>query len=402
MAKKVRGEVSKMTLRHTAPNSDSLADRINFEVKSNTIRSGRGHGRVTSHGRERLGDVDRKEDENFLINNATFGSGNMNLKDTYGEAKMSKAFTLAKKIKVGTVPTSSKKQMLYFVRDMVQFYRSNGFYRLADTMAKDIQFFDVNEIFEYVSINLKNIFPEHETPPSTDVILPANKVGLYATLIGHGDEDSKRWGDNGDWFKGSQKTNEEAMYVCSNLVHDPEDERYCRIFQVDLIYRPSPNDTIADTKPLEVAEVDTVKGVITTYDDSDEFKTMIMEMAHFACAFLQTINTPRFVVQRQQKIHPFHKEKIKKMLGKFTPDSWNLVQWNVGEPVTSKDEETKSGGKQALHFRRGHPRIAEEHWEKSYWSTVRNRWEQYIHGYEAGHPRFGIKKSYHLPRKDVE
>ena len=401
MAKKVRGEVSKMSIRHTAPKSDSLADRINFEVKSNTIRSGRGHGRVTSHGRERLGDIDRKENENFLINNATFGSGNMNLKDTYGEAKMSKAFTLAKKIKVGNVPTSSKKQMLYFVRDMVQFYRSNGFYRLADTMAKDIQFFDVNDIFEYVSINLKNIFPEHETPPSTDVILPANKVGLYATLIGHGDEDSERWGDKGDWFKGSQKTMEEAMYVCSNLVHDPEDERYCRIFQVDLIYRPSPNDTIADTKPLEVAEVDTIKGVITTYDDSDKFKTMIMEMAQFACAFLQTINTPRFVVQRQQKIHPFHKEKIKKMLGKFTPDSWNLVQWNVGEPVKSKDEETKSGGKQALHFRRGHPRIAEEHWERSYWSTVRNRWEQYIHGYEAGHPRFGIKKSYHLPRKEV-
>ena len=31
----------------------------------------------------------KKEDENFLINNATFGSGNMNLNDTYGEAEVS-------------------------------------------------------------------------------------------------------------------------------------------------------------------------------------------------------------------------------------------------------------------------------------------------------------------------
>ena len=344
----------------------------------------------------------KKEDENFLINNATFGSGNMNLKDTYGDPEISKAYTLAKQIRVGTVPKSPKRQMLYFVRDMVHFYRSNGFHRLADTMAKDIQFFDVNEIFEYVSINLKNIFPEPETPPSTDVVLPANKVGLYANLIAQGDKDAERWGENGDWFKGSQSKSEEAMYICSSIVNDPEDERYCRIFHIDLIYRPSPTDTIADTKPLEVGKVDTIKGTITTYDaDTDDFKIMVMEMAQFACAFLQTINTPRFVIQRQQKVHPFHKAKIKKMLGKFTPDSWNLVQWNVGEPVKSKDEETKSGGKQALHFRRGHPRKAEEHWEKAYWSTVRNRWEQYIHGYEAGHPRFGIKKSYHLPRKEV-
>ena len=96
----------------------------------------------------------KKEDENFLINNATFGSGNMNLKDTYGDPEISKAYTLAKQIRVGTVPKSPKRQMLYFVRDMVHFYRSNGFHRLADTMAKDIQFFDVNEIFEYVSINI--------------------------------------------------------------------------------------------------------------------------------------------------------------------------------------------------------------------------------------------------------
>jgi hypothetical protein len=339
-----------------------------------------------------IGRLEPEEDKNYLINNATFGSGNMNLNDTYGEAEISKAYDLAKQIRVGTVPKSPKRQMLYFVRDMVHFYRSNGFHRLADTMAKDIQFFDVNEIFEYVSINLENIFPELETPPSTDVVLPADKVGLYCNLL-----EQDGWDE-----KNPDKKGAEAMYILSNLVDDPEDERYCRIFGVDVVYRPVSTDTLADTKPLEVGTVDSIKGTITPYDDTiEKHKPLLIQMAQFACAFLQTINTPRFVVQRQQKIHPFHKAKIKKMLGKFTPDSWNLVQWNVGEPVKSKDEETKSGGKQALHFRRGHPRKAEEHWDKVYWSTVRNRWEQYIHGYEAGHPRFGIKKSYHLPRKEV-
>lgn len=357
---------------------------------------------------EKWSSLDRKVNENFLVNNVTFGSGNMNLKDTYGEPEMSKAYTLAKQIKVGTVPKSPKRQMLYFVRDMVHFYRSNGFHRLADTMAKDIQFFDVNEIFEYVSINLENIFPEPETPPSTDVVLPAHKVGLYCNLLEQDGwvADGKKFdsSETEDYWKNKNpdKKGAEAMYILSNLVNDPEDERYCRIFEVDVIYRPVSTDTIADTKPLEVGTVDSIKGVITPYDDTlEKHKPLMIQMAQFACAFLQTINTPRFVVQRQQKVHPFHKAKIRKMLGKFTPDSWNLVQWNVGEPVKSKDEETKSGGKQALHFRRGHPRIAEEHWDKVYWSTVRNRWEQYIHGYEAGHPRFGIKKSYHLPRKEV-
>ena len=339
-----------------------------------------------------IGRLEPEEDKNYLINNATFGSGNMNLNDTYGEAEISKAYDLAKQIRVGTVPKSPKRQMLYFVRDMVHFYRSNGFHRLADTMAKDIQFFDVNEIFEYVSINLENIFPELETPPSTDVVLPADKVGLYCNLL-----EQDGWDE-----KNPDKKGAEAMYILSNLVDDPEDERYCRIFGIDVVYRPVSTDTLADTKPLEVGTVDSIKGTITPYDDTiEKHKPLLIQMAQFACAFLQTINTPRFVVQRQQKVHPFHKAKIKKMLGKFTPDSWNLVQWNVGEPVKSKDEETKSGGKQALHFRRGHPRKAEEHWDKVYWSTVRNRWEQYIHGYEAGHPRFGIKKSYHLPRKEV-
>jgi len=344
-----------------------------------------------------------RESENFLVNNVTFGSGNMNLKDTYGEPEMSKAYTLAKQIRVGTVPKSPKRQMLYFVRDMVHFYRSNGFHLLANSMAKDIQFFDVNEIFEYVSLNLENIFPEQDTPPSTDVVLPAHKVGLYCNLLEQEDE-WKEYAKVSRWQKENpdEKKGAEAMYILSNLVDDPEDERYCRIFEVDVIYRPVSTDTIADAKPLEVGEVDTIKGTITPYNDTlEKHKPLMVQMAQFACAFLQTINTPRFVVQRQQKVHPFHKAKIKKMLGKFTPDSWNLVQWNVGEPVKSKDEETKSGGKQALHFRRGHPRIAEEHWERSYWSTIRHRWEKYIHGYEAGHPRFGIKKSYHLPRKEV-
>ena len=265
---------------------------------------------------ERWSSLDRKVDENFLVNNVTFGSGNMNLKDTYGEPEISKAYTLAKQIRVGTVPKSPKRQMLYFVRDMVHFYRSNGFHLLANSMAKDIQFFDVNEIFEYVSLNLENIFPEQDTPPSTDVVLPAHKVGLYCNLLEQDGwvADGKKFdrSETEDYWqkKNPEKKGAEAMYILSNLVDDPEDERYCRIFEVDIIYRPVSTDTIADAKPLEVGEVDTIKGTITPYNDTlEKHKPLMIQMAQFACAFLQTINTPRFVVQRQRKFIHFTRQR---------------------------------------------------------------------------------------------
>ena len=48
MAKRTRTTKSLMKI---APKGDTLADRLNSSVKGNQWMSGRGHGRVTPHGR---------------------------------------------------------------------------------------------------------------------------------------------------------------------------------------------------------------------------------------------------------------------------------------------------------------------------------------------------------------
>ena len=368
MAKKVRGEVSKMTLRHTAPNSDSLADRINFEVKSNTIRSGRGHGRITSHGRETFDEL----------------SGQ-------------------KKIKRGG---KMKKGMTAYIRDLVLMWRAanrefnlespidhNHSSDLANVIARNMQFFDCSIIFDYVFNNLEEMYPDEDVPPSTDAVLPADNVGLYVDSSG---------------------VNYELFFYCIPVLGgaDPNDEEYYRrhynIYSVAEFDRV--NFIVGEYMlvPHHVGQVCVALNGDCVFDHGVDYIKMSKEEQdvmdrgmRIVCGMLQTINTPRLVVPTRQKVHQFHKDKLKKSLGNFIPDAWNIVTWNVDEPVKSKEHEEGTGARLPLHFRRGYPRKAEEHWKGAYWSTIRNRYEQYIHGYEAGHPAFGVKKNYHLPRKDV-
>jgi hypothetical protein len=106
------------------------------------------------------------------------------------------------------------------------------------------------------------------------------------------------------------------------------------------------------------------------------------------------------VVQGKRDVSLVKRQSFKKAAGRFIPDSWNMITWNVDKPVKAKDHEEGNGARLPLHFRRGHWRVGEKGWKNTRWSETRNRWEQYIHGYEAGHPAFGVKKSYHLPKKE--
>ena len=312
----------------------------------------------------------------------------------------------------------NKRNMLYFVRDIVKMYRlsndvrlpeiSNGEFSthdIANIFAKSIQYFDCDEIHDYIFENVLEVFPEgDETPPSEDVVLPAEIVGLYFTTTDI----------PADNLREGSIANMESMFICSSLKNTGDDDVDRRNFAIYWMPR-SPLRVFMEGLPIPelIAEVDATKGTITNKYDVEgwvrgrglsEEDTHVMHFFFIrkVCVALQTINQPRFVINKTKPFSSSKKAMAKKVLGRFTPDSWNMVTWNVGEPINAKEHEEGRGGKQALHFRRGHPRKAEEHWAKAYWSTIRNRWEQYIHGYEAGHPAFGVKKNYHLPRKDVK
>jgi hypothetical protein len=341
-----------------------LAERISLSANGNFTMSGRGHGRKTPHGR--------------YNSDVTRGFGG---------------------------PKTKKQDMLYFVRDRVKTYRSHanmetpsGYetYEWANLMVHEFQYFDCSLIYQYAFDNLTNVFPDDDVPPSMDVILPADKCGFY-------------FQDMADLLENDENLIDEvkeSMFLCipDQQTGDLDIDR--RIFR---LYWLGPQDPrLVKTHmpvPEEFARVDSVSGTIEMlsneeYGRDGDVSFLFGMFAKIMCVILQTINQPRFVVQAKRDVSLVKRQSFKKATGKFTPDSWNMVTWNVDKAVKAKSYDEGSGGRQALHFRRGHWRKAEEGWERSRWSESRGRWEQYIHGYEAGHPAFGVKKSYHLPRKE--
>ena len=359
-----------MIMRPVAPKGGSLSDRINYHLAGATIRSGRGHGRVTSHGRERLGGL-------------------------HGRKKVKKGGKM-------------KEGMTAFIRDLVLMWRSANIdfnaeyhidhgnsYELANVIARNMQFFDCSIIFDYVFQNLDEMYPDTDVPPSTDAVLPADNVGLYVNSEIPAEKEMFFYCI--PVFGG--KDSEDAIYYRRhyNVYSVTHFDRGEEIISPDLVVIPHHVGQIC-----VALNDDCIFDYSTDYLNlNDEDRGVIERSLRIVCGMLQTINTPRLVVPTRQKVHQFHKEKLKKSLGNFIPDAWNMVEWNVDEPVKSKEHEEGTGARLPLHFRRGYPRKAEEHWKGAYWSTIRNRYEQYIHGYEAGHPAFGVKKNYHLPRKDV-
>lgn len=332
--------------KEVMPRNATLAERISQSANGSAVLSGRGHGRKTPHGRGPSRKVQR----------------------------------------------SRKQDMLYFVRDIVRALReqpprelehNNGMstHDIATHLVNDIQYFDCSMIEEYVGTNVSEAYPDSDVPPHPDVILPAENVGLY--------------------FAGDGST-KETLYVCEAAWHLHGDEYRGRTFNVSFLIV---EDGMFKQRPL---------GVITSHEDDCTFDMHAMHIGadyglrrnvefgmRFVALALQTINQPRFVIPSKRDVSMVKRQAFRKATGRFTPDSWNLVSWNVDKPVKAKPYEEGGGGKQALHFRRGHWRKAKEDWERSRWSETRNRWEIYVHGYEAGHPAFGVKKSYHMPRKEA-
>ena len=357
---------------NTGGTSD-LAFRINNSSMGNITFSGRGHGRKTPHGRG---------------------------PKTRG-------------------PRTMKRDMLYFVRDYVRELRANnplleenwvhqtGWVDgrdIANYMVNDVQYFDCSEIWEYVWSALPEMYPDFEVPPSPDAIMPAKAVGLYIN----------KWGNQLD-----EPIDNQNMYLCIPTPDAEQSEefqgRHYIVATLDHPYEEKPDGKAPYPTPMPIGEVSVVEGYEmfdiynfpewkenrgATEEWLDEAARVFSQHIRIVAALLATINQPRFVVQGKRDVSLVKRQSFKKAAGRFIPDSWNMITWNVDKPVKAKDHEENNGARLPLHFRRGHWRVGEKGWKNTRWSETRNRWEQYIHGYEAGHPAFGVKKSYHLPRKE--
>ena len=373
MARNIRKQPSNISEHYKE--GMSLGEKLSVGSMGPVTHSGRGHGRRTAHGRRK---------------------------------------------KIKQIPFKGKKDSIHFLEACITDYRLNprthklikNFFHdkrpLASTtewanlLSRQTQYFDCDVIWEYVSENYRNMYPDDDVPPSPDCVLPAEHVALYLS-------DFTFTFSDGSLYKTT-----EALFLCvpQNANLDPKDPYYRRSYHVFLISAGySSIDLGQFTVPLPIGNIvvaDTETGPDHVFEtlamhEVGEFsglKAETQEMIRIVAAMLQTINQPRYVRKAQRDVSQIKRQRIKNSLGRYIPDAWNMISWNVDEPVMAKTSDEGTGSRQGLHYRRGHWRKAESHWAGARWSETRLRWETYIHGYEAGHPKYGVLKSYHVPRKD--
>ena len=317
----------------------SLGERLSYMDRSKrgiVTHSGRGHGRSTSHGR---------------------GKRSTNQ------------------------PT--RREMLYFVRDIVRNLREAPDRQIpkntlkatthdfANVLARDVQFFDCSELTDYIESNWHEMYPDRQVPVSPKVILPAPAVGLYVNNVPDFDPHTEE----------PDGTFGEVMFVCTPRANSGSTTN----FSIVLISRNLDHST-TDASLSILGTIDSGKGVfgISPKNKNEDFSSRNSRSLRIVAAYLQTINNPRFVRRGKKTFSQMKKQSAKKVLRDFIAEQWNMVSWNVDKAVDAKNYEEGNGGRQGLHFRRGFFR--------------RGVWRQWIEGYEAGHPAFGVKKSYHLPR----
>lgn len=120
---------------------------------------------------------------------------------------------------------------------------------------------------------------------------------------------------------------------------------------------------------------------------------------------LSLINSPKLVElspsgTRQQR-------RAAQRLVNLPVDAWHKVTWRTAvgtkRNVAKGSAEDRDAGsvRQPLHFRRGHLRTAEKHYQGAFQTVYTSTgWGQWIDGAWAGNPAYGIKKSIFSPRLD--
>ncbi len=80
-------------------------------------------------------------------------------------------------------------------------------------------------------------------------------------------------------------------------------------------------------------------------------------------------------------------------------------EMNARRVLNARKQKEESTVKMPLHYNRGYPKKAKEHYKDTWFQATKEfpngRWWQWIEGYWAGHPAYGIKKGYHAPTLKV-
>lgn len=107
----------------------------------------------------------------------------------------------------------------------------------------------------------------------------------------------------------------------------------------------------------------------------------------------ELVNTPRFV--KSEPAGTRAQRKLFKREQEIPMEVWHQISWNIDEPVEVNNGD-RGGWNMPLHYNRGYYRRAEPHWNDVV--EKNGQFYKWVEGYWAGHPAYGIKKGYHVPK----
>jgi len=264
---------------------------------------------------------------------------------------------------------------------------------IANNMVQHCQFFDVSEIAKYAADITMNVYPDANVPPSVDAILPAPYTALYIDRS----------------FPVHDTVNKSIISENIMVYLSPTSQTL-----------GSKNFSIITIKNPETEAPRCLGEIRTKVVNGEEVKSFYLDPIILAegmenslslaadrfwlrqvSTLLHLINKPRKVKTNPLAQTRQAKRQIARGMG-FAVDAWHRVSWDIDKPVVAKEPYDKKFHKMPLHFNRGHWKNALEHHSKSVQRDAEDGWWTWIEGYWAGHPAFGIKKTYHAPKKSWE
>lgn len=290
--------------------------------------------------------------------------------------------------------------MMEFVNGLVENYKDSppipigsskkwSVSQLPDFITNSI-FVDCTEITDHARETAFEEYADRNTPPNSDVILPAPHVGLFVDISNM---------EANTELPDPKNTNKKSLLLCvpSSINKDLHEENFVILncyLKEDILPRVIGG---IQTKIMGGIKVKSFVLDKLTQEESSDYQTRVdSSWVRIAAQLLHLVNKPRFVIKK-----PFGTRQQRRGLnrgGGFAVDAWHKITWNIDKPVSSKDAYDASYHKLPLHFRRGHWRSSEKDQPKSI-QRENGGWYTWIEGYWAGHPAFGFKKSYYSPKK---
>ena len=313
-------------------------------------------------------------------------------------------------------------EMFDYVNQLTQYYRQNGEARFNWTPNRlatpnqvanqltQTKFFDCTQIEDYAWEAMKDMFPDKDTPPNEDCILPAPSIAFFINgTEADGSQEPLLFtlqleGKKHDVFDSDENIKDISWHNFSVMIHTANEKEVNKLAGTKnfvcpqvcgVIHSEETEDGII--KNFEMPVPNKQFDVYGKQENQDWQMTKII-YTQYMCTLLSIINQPRFVETQPASINRAARRRSKLAMGMAT-DAWHRVSWNIDKPVKARTPHDKNYHKLPLHFRRGHWKNAKEHHPKS---VLRNgKWKTWINGYWAGHPAFGFKKQYWRPTKKV-